>query len=368
MRIHFFIPDNPNPLNFRYYHAIVVLAEGLKKEKIEYFGNTDYWYDPINQEYLITKAPEKYRADVNIYLGKCFEEAKIRIDKSRVNILLDTSDGMFTCSSEKRFMQFDLIFKAHYNSNYNYSEKVKPWPFALSNRIIDTIDETRVSKQEDKVLVNFRGGHTLRKLVIANFHPLLADKYLIDDSTEVKLKTSDFERIENVKDIHKSYLYQTAQRHNPKYFERLNGALFTSVFGGFVMLKPIRKYKMRPPFRQLFKHQVLLSGIKINSKNYFMYQYDSWRFWESLYADTVPIHLDFEEWGAVLPVMPVNGVHYIGVKNFDFEACAEYIKSLSHEQIKQIAENGKKWVIENYTPAKVTQYVVEEINKMKKLK
>ena len=110
MNIQFFIPHNPDPVVFKYFHAIVVLAEGFQKLGIEFFGTCDYWYDPVAGEYLIKKAPNGYQSEVDIYVKKCFENGETKINPSKINVLMDTGDGMFTCSSDKRFFNFDLIF------------------------------------------------------------------------------------------------------------------------------------------------------------------------------------------------------------------------------------------------------------------
>ena len=365
VKIKFFVPENRSKNVFRYFHSIVVLAEGFTALGYEIYGNIDYWYEPLQKGFVISRAPEGFKQDVNIFIGAYFKEGELT-KSDAVNVLMDMGDGMFTHFNDPRFSKFDLIFKAHYNLNYEYPYNVRPWAFGLSNRIINTIDQVRGGVVKDKLLVNFRGGHTLRKLVISNFHPLLNDKYPIDDSTEPKIEVPDIESITEVDDQQLSYLYQTKHRHNPNYFKRLNEARLTSVFGGFIMRKPIREHKSRFPFLQLYKRQVLIPGLNINAQKYFIYQYDSWRLWESLYASTIPIHLDLEEWGATLPLMPVNGEHYIGVKNFDFKACSEYIKGLSEAELVAISEAGTQWVKENYSPANTAQYLLSEVEKIKK--
>ena len=131
------------------------------------------------------------------------------------------------------------------------------------------------------------------------------------------------------------------------------------------MRKPIKSYKAKFPFLQYHKRQVLTPGLKIDSQKYFLFQYDSWRLWECLYGNTIPIHLDFEEWGCVLPVMPKNGEHYIGVRNFDFNSCSDYIAGHSSTELKNIAEAGTNWVRDNYSPIHMAQYLLLEVDKLK---
>lgn len=124
------------------------------------------------------------------------------------------------------------------------------------------------------------------------------------------------------------------------------------------MLKPIRPYKNKFPYKQIYKRQVLWPMARVNARRYFLYQYDSWRLWEAFYSNSIPVHLDFEEWGVELPAMPENGKHYIGVKNFDFGACADHINAMSKSEVEKMALEGKKWAEENYSPGPMFDHLL----------
>jgi hypothetical protein len=81
-------------------------------------------------------------------------------------------------------------------------------------------------------------------------------------------------------------------------------------------------------------------------------RWDSWRFWESLVFGCVTIHLDFEEYGFELPVMPGNWKHYIGLNLSELKRDVERMMD-ERELLSEIAWNGRKWAIEHYSPLAV---------------
>ena len=82
-----------------------------------------------------------------------------------------------------------------------------------------------------------------------------------------------------------------------------------------------------------------------------IYQFDSWRFWESLVSGCATMHVDFEKYGITLQEMPINGVHYIGI---DLDNPERILKCLKDKnQLREIAENGKNWALQYYSPKAV---------------
>ncbi|MBL8643715.1 MAG: hypothetical protein JNK21_07265 [Rhodospirillaceae bacterium] len=78
-------------------------------------------------------------------------------------------------------------------------------------------------------------------------------------------------------------------------------------------------------------------------------RWDSWRFWESLMAGCLTVHLDFAKYGFDLPVKPEPWVHYAPL---DLDNLTGSIAALfDHEkQWAEIAESGRTWALENYAP------------------
>ena len=86
------------------------------------------------------------------------------------------------------------------------------------------------------------------------------------------------------------------------------------------------------------------------SSNHSIFQFDSWRFWESLYSKSIPLTYDFRHWNCELPVIPENGLHYLGVKNLNFENLISKIREMSVEEYGHISETGQAWVLKHYSP------------------
>ena len=79
-------------------------------------------------------------------------------------------------------------------------------------------------------------------------------------------------------------------------------------------------------------------------------QFDSWRLWESLAAGCATLHVDFERYGCVLPVMPTNWTHYIGI---DLDRCDDAVERLLADPgiVERIGAAGREWVLTHYGPA-----------------
>jgi hypothetical protein len=78
-------------------------------------------------------------------------------------------------------------------------------------------------------------------------------------------------------------------------------------------------------------------------------QWDSFRFWESLAAGCLVFNLDLERYGAELPVMPENWEHYIGINLERIDEAIDRVRS-EPESLARIAEAGRLWALEYYSP------------------
>jgi hypothetical protein len=92
-----------------------------------------------------------------------------------------------------------------------------------------------------------------------------------------------------------------------------------------------------------------------------VYQFDSWRFWESLAAGCCTVHVDLERYGIVLPVMPVNGEHYIGV-DLGNTAKTERLLRRTPGILESVGAQGRQWALENYSPRRVAERFVDLVD------
>lgn len=89
----------------------------------------------------------------------------------------------------------------------------------------------------------------------------------------------------------------------------------------------------------------------------FVLRWDSWRFWESLAAGCVTVHLDFEKYGFALPVMPKAWEHYVPIDLDDLAGSVEALMDRAKEW-EEISERGRAWAVEHYAPAPTARYVL----------
>jgi hypothetical protein len=208
------------------------------------------------------------------------------------------------------------------------------------------------------------------------FSPIISQKYPIDLSSTIPSITgkpfkSDTIKNENatnqISEADQLYRLQTGFRHDLSYYHKLNSSLLTYSFGGIIYTKPFLTNRLIRPINFLYK--LIVSGYKFvkmdADKLVFINQYDSWRWWEALYANTCPIHMDFEDWGWVMPVMPENKVHYWGVKKMEFEKSAKQLLQLTRDDILQIGINGRNWAKKHYSPVATAKRLIDLIEEIK---
>ena len=349
-----------------YQHGIVCLAEGFSQIGVEYYGNIDYWYIEEEQTFLIQACHQDYKPDVVIYsshfVRENFNEEKQALS-SLFSVLVDNEDGLKTCSDLYAGF-FDIVLRSHYNSHHKYEDNVYPWAFGLSERMIKSFNQDYNNQVQERVFTNYRVFYNGRFLAKKFMDPMLKLKFeLFNKVTDPYESESD--KIKNFDDFRKSYWWQTGCRHDREYFSLLNDSRLTYSFGGPIILniswlqKSNLWLKLNRNLSQLFLRNKLL-----RSKSFVNYQFDSWRFWEAMLSRSIPLHFDFDSWNFVLPVMPVNGIHYFGVKELDFEGCAERILKSSTSDLNEISTNGTSWVLEHYSSSAVSKRLLKIVSEM----
>lgn len=91
-------------------------------------------------------------------------------------------------------------------------------------------------------------------------------------------------------------------------------------------------------------------------------RWDSWRFWESLVCGCLTLHLDFDEYGFMLPVQPENWKHYVGINLADIHRDIERLMD-ERERLPEIAWNGRLWALQHYSPLAAAKRFLQQINK-----
>lgn len=358
----YYIPDNYTP-------ELIALAEGFKELGIQFYSNINYWYEPETGEYLF-KESDSDSYDVGIYDYRYIYHSKKwtpqRVNQDKINILHDRNDWLSPEWLDSRILDvFDFILANHLLQFVNYPDKVKPWAIGYTNRIAKYIDKYRISdlsRIEKEIACNFRVGHNLRGLIMKKLDQIDTLNYPINfkttDSTNPNQVSIQGSNIDN------HYWKETGHRHNPEYYKLINQSLLTYAFGGYYEYKPfcyqpynlLDKIKRKPNY-YITNH--LIKKGKDPSQYCFTFQYDSFRMWETLYASTCPILLDASSWGYKLPVIPENGIHYLGISGFDTESFANNLNNLTADKIFEISKNGSKWVKKHYSPIAVAKRLLK---------
>ena len=336
-------------------HLSICLAEGFKELGIEFYSNINFWQlSPDREDYLFRHQPNVAPEDCSVivlnkdwlFFNGLFPDALFQPNRNYITVYLDDMDGsqptLYPHISEK----FDFIFKTHCNSGTQYPDNHRPWAFGLSNRILqETGTIPNFEQRRRTLLANFRvfqdrlrvsnrfvpveqGWLSVEQGVIIPDYPLrqLVRDHLFPLIQEILPVDNTVESLNNPPTEHYHYFQwlQTGNRHYPSYYERLKAAAACATFGGWIV-----------PNQALGKT--------------FAEWWDSWRFWESLVAGCVTFHVDFEKYGMLLPVMPENWQHYIGIDLDDIQNTISRLTS-QPEILEKISTQGRQWAIENYSP------------------
>jgi hypothetical protein len=227
---------------------------------------------------------------------------------------------------------------------------MKPWVLGINERILRATEEGKeFSKRKRTMLVNFGASHPYphgtRELAEKRFFPEIK-KWIPLDGTRDDLTKEP-------KDSYDRLMWrQTGYRFSRSYYERLKNNQAMACFCG----------EMIPamPFRNPECYLVGGNKAKIRRICYEMLgkldprpprsvQWDSFRFWEALAAGCAAINIDLERYGVVLPVMPENWKHYIGINLENIDADVERLKA-EPDCLERIAAAGRKWALDNYSP------------------
>lgn len=351
-------------LDKAFHHLSICLAEGLKQLGIPFYSNINFWQiSQEREEYLFSHDPNINPDDCSvvvlnkdlIFSQQPKPENLFHPERKYTLVYLDDMDGPTIWNPE--FRMFDIIFRTHYNSKFQEPENCIPWAFGLSNRILrETTDIRNFQERRKHLLVNFRVeqdrlklsnfwlkvssgfvivsngvimvDNPLRPLVRAQLFPLLKELLPVEDSVDSFANPPE-----------DSYHYlqwaQTGSRHHPNYYKRLKESVACAAFGGYIT------------------HSADPTGSRAE-------WWDNWRFWESLAAGCVTFHVDFDKYGILLPVMPENWRHYIGIDLDNIQSAVDRIAS-DPGVLEKISKEGKTWALENYGPVPTALRFIEEI-------
>ena len=359
MQAYFYCVPAEGAAQVPYQHLTVCLAEGLTALGIACYGNVDYWpLDVERTQFLIRAEPGVSPEDCEIVIvsddwfmtGQPFPPAIARGLRDAWCVALDREDGSRLHSLTPAFRRFDAVLRTHYNVATRYGRNFVPWAYGLSERVIAAAAcGLPPADRTPRLVANWRhtaSPHSVRLAVERDVLPRLRDVVAVDDAREHLDAAPD--------DPYERLLWrETGRRHWPAYYRRLASATMCAAFGGYFVTR-------WPAAKESLTSRAIKRGLTLTGRHSdLVSQWDSWRLWESFAASCATIHVDLERYGCVLPVMPVNWEHYIGI---DLDRPQAAIDRLRDEPsiVARIASAGHDWAREHYAPIAVARRLLTQ--------
>ncbi len=320
-------------LTDKYSYASLCLADGLNQLGIPIFSHLTSYQDNLVSDFKFRKMSELEFADlgepkyivIDISSIEGIYLLNLDIPTDKIVIALSISDTVSTI-----VLKNDIpFFCGHENKFFEFSDARMPWAFGISSKMIELSQDNNFSidRREKKFVYNFRpsGNQSVRECLDLILIPQLEKYFSLD--TEI---------ISQV-------------RWDENNFERLKKNFGCLAYGGNFMQNLVEnpQFASKEPYYLVYKEINFVRKTTIE-------RWDSWRFWESLAAGCLTIHLDFEKYGFNLPVMPTNWEHYIGLNLEDIKGDIERLMD-ERDRLPEIAINGKTWALEHYSPVAVAK-------------
>jgi hypothetical protein len=365
---------NPYYLTDNFCPEAVQLAQGFKELGYRVIGNCDYW--ERDDEFLIQKNNSRF--DIAIFDHRYVYHTKpwviqdvvdIEMLKGKPKILLERQCGQELSPQWNRdgwLSFFDLICATDRTHNHPENKKIIPWQIGLIQESKEAINKSSAVPKDEIILYNFRVPHDVRKIAIHSLKPFESNGKLKLAQHIDAFPNHPKESIEHL--LHKS----TGGRFNPAYFTRINSSRAFLTLGGYFTPKPIDYFSkdaygsINAPmkgrlFRKLNMMSEVFFGLQKSSHRFAVLQWDSFRFWEGMYADCVPICLNFEYWNLALPENPIDGTHYIGLKNLDPQEAIKSLGQFDKHDLEWIGKQGKEWIEQHYSPRAQALRMLDEL-------
>jgi hypothetical protein len=341
----------------RAYHSSVCLADGFAELGINCYSDYDNYQQGIGKEFLIKKDLNHPMSEADIVIihysiyqrEPDADKLLIKLNqkpRKYVTVFLDDFDGVRTPGFRKGAQTCDCVLKCHYNKKYNYPKNFHPWQFGISNRIINAISPLAYEERTAQIVVNFRAKHQLRDYVNSLIKPIITKE--LEWNTEKENFSA-----ETLPEEELFFYEQTGGRHSSNYYKRLSNSFACACYGG-VFAIPIGNYN---------KYTAKLARVINDVVSLYAWdrvrQWDSWRLWEAWVAACCVVHVDFEKYGCVLPVMPQNGIHYLGI---DINKIQKFQKTAHKDVFEEIGLKGREFALANYSPQIVSERLLKMLN------
>jgi hypothetical protein len=341
--VYFYCAPTGPPDRALYQHTVVALAEGLRSLGSDVAGDVDYWRTDVDSDrHLIEHREGASEGDFDIVVlndtwfesGRSLPATLFRPGRRYATVYLDASDGLRTHTWAPEMRQFDVILRTHFNDRFVYPENVRPWAYGLSQRILEATKDVGMPKDRDgRLLYNFRMPSPVRALARRALDPVRTVLPL-DETTDALGSVPESETA-------RLHWAQSGRRHYPAFYERLASSTACACFCGWLFSPWPRDQTRRDVVSRLIKR------LPVGRRR--ILQWDSWRLWETLAAGSAMFHVALDHYGAILPVMPENGSHYVGIDLRDASVVATRIRD-EPGWLGHVGVAGRAWALEHYGP------------------
>jgi hypothetical protein len=301
------------------------LADGFYELGIPVYANFDaYRLREAGRQWLFPSSPMP-PSTAAIVVGDISHAEACPAECRRIADFIVTlpQRGALLCMSDSA-NNFDFpptvtVLAAHGLARVKRPDRRIAWAFGLNRDVLQKIEAARISAigqpRKSAFIRNFRPSHNqgVRQVLDLAFVRVLAKHFVIDR------------------------VLDEGGRFPESFYTRLATSRGCLAYGGNF-------------FEDLSRNPFFRERRWIVGDDPVVTRWDSWRFWESLASGCLTVALDFDEYGLLLPVSPVNKSHYLGLR---FDRLNDTIDFLTGERdgLAEIAERGRHWALTHYSPA-----------------
>ena len=299
-------------------HATTCLAQGLKSIGVPLFSNIETAYS--QQLDMPEPCPFFCVFNVTEYNETLQLMQFIESSSTKHKIILcmaDTISTIVTPQSVPALMTHENRFR-----------KVKglriPWAFGMTQETVqNTMNGKSFSERSETIIRNFRPSKNqqVRNSLDLSFVLNIEERFCVDSDIS------------------------SQEEHNDKLKSCIGCLAYGGSFDEDLLSNP---HFANQPGKQLFY------GRFEFKKPVVILRWDSFRWWESLSAGCLTFNLDFDKYGFALPEMPVGWEHYIPIDLADTKGTVDRLMA-ERDRWEEIANNGRIWVHEHYSPEAVAQ-------------
>ena len=333
----YFISDSTT-----FSYAATCLADGLNQMGVPIFANISYC-DPLISDFVFTKISDMSSVRqascvvLDLQDTRQYYEQTVRFNSPyscTIAFCMQDDVGNFCADG------VDVLYCAHENRFRELAGRRIPMAFGLSSAMIrKSMTLQKCQPRLEKILYNFRPSlnQDLRSSLDLVLLPVL------NRHIPVLCK------------------YSSAGRWNDDYYELLRSHAICLAYGGNYE----QDFTKNEYFMGNERFRLFSANVKHIQETVIL-RWDSWRFWESLVFGCVTVHLDFERYGFLLPEMPENWKHYVGINLSDVKADVERLMD-ERDRWPEIAWQGRQWAIKHYSPLAVGRRFISVLSNLQSL-